>query len=46
MGFEAKAGDQSEAGVKTSQSAVWDAKENGYPTPKGDAQVSTEFHTC
>jgi hypothetical protein len=45
MGFEVKERDQPQADVRASQSAVWDAKENGYPTPKLDTQVSTDLHT-
>jgi hypothetical protein len=43
MGFEVKEGDQAQVGIRASESAVWDAEENGYTTPKRDAQVSIDF---
>jgi len=40
MGFEAKQEELPPVGFRASQSAVWDAKENGYPTPKLGNQTS------
>lgn len=42
MGFEVEQEVLPPAGSGASQSAVWDAKENGYPTPKLGTQVGVE----